>query len=51
MMKEIGEFSGSELFGRETETGKLTNEVITTGIESDRSFLGDVIEIKRRFLR
>ena len=51
MMEEISKFSGSELFSRETETSKLANEMVTTRIEGNRSFLSNVIEIERRFLR
>ena len=38
------------MFNRKTEASKLTDEVVTARIEGERSFFGNMVEIKRRFL-
>lgn len=36
--------------GLETQTGKLTNEVVTAGVEGDLGFLEDVVVFESRLL-
>jgi len=51
VMEKINELGSSELFGRETKTSELADEMVASRIEGKGSLFTDVVKVEGWFLR